>query len=163
MTTNKPECKTVGDCGELGISGLNMACGKKGYCENCSSDLDCNGVNAPIGKCIDNICSCLDNSTCSCEGNDPYGCGYDDKGKCICSDKNKGLAAIKKTGDQTEPEKQSQKSLFIILSSCLFLILIWVIFIVRFSKIKNIITLMRYLMYGVMVICLITIGFIYMI
>jgi hypothetical protein len=104
----------------------------------------------------------LDNSTCSCEGNDPYGCGYDDKGKCICSDKNKGLADIKNTGDQTEPEKQSQKSLFIILSSCLFLILIWVIFIVRFSKIKNRTTLMRYLMYGVMVICLLTIGFIYM-
>ena len=137
MTTNKPECKTVGDCGELGISGINMTCGKQGYCENCSSDSDCNGVNAPIGKCIDNICSCLSNADCSCQGNDPYGCDYDDKGNCICSDKNKGLADIRVSDDNQSHVNKNNHLLYIGIGLASFILISGLIlFFAKQSKIK---------------------------
>lgn len=149
----KPECSTVGDCGQLGIYGSDLICSKKGFCQNCSSDLDCNGVTAPDGKCIDNVCSCVNNTSCSCEGNDPYGCGYDRKGNCICSDKNKGLAALR----IYQGNKITLSTVYLYLSIGFFLILLWNIFIIRFSGITDQVKSAEYLKNGSLLIGLIVI------
>ena len=140
LFSHKPECTSVGDCGQLGIYGSNLTCSKKGFCQNCSVDTDCNGVDTPPGKCIDNVCSCLSNSDCSCEGNDPYGCGYDKKGKCTCSREHKGLAALKITPEKT-------KSMMLILGIGLVLILLWVGYIIKLSKFDED-KAKKYIMYG---------------
>ena len=140
LFSHKPDCTSVGDCGQLGIYGSNLTCSKKGFCQNCSVDTDCNGVDTPPGKCIDNVCSCLSNSDCSCEGNDPYGCGYDKKGKCTCSREHKGLAALKITPEKT-------KSMMLILGIGLVLILLWVGYIIKLSKFDEV-KAKKYIMYG---------------
>jgi len=140
LFSNKPECNSAGDCGELGIYGTNLTC-NKGFCQNCSVDTDCNGVDTPFGKCKDNICSCLSNSDCSCNGNDPYGCGYDNEGKCNCSMQNKGLAALK-----IIPEK-NKSSTMLILEIGFVLILLWVGYIIKLSKFDEV-KQKKYIMYG---------------
>ncbi len=138
-------CKSVGDCGQLGIFGTNLVCAKTG-CQNCSVDSDCNGVNNPPGKCINNLCSCVSNNDCSCEGNDPYGCGHDKKGKCNCSELNKGLAVIKIT-------KSEPVSILIILFIALFLILAWAVFVTKvIPKFKNLKDPKQYVIGGAVVI-----------
>lgn len=140
-------CGSVGDCGQLGIFGSNLVCAKTG-CQNCSVDSDCNGVNNPSGKCVNNLCSCLSNSDCSCEGNDPYGCGYDKKGKCVCSELNKGLAAMRIT-----PSKPV--NIFLILIIGLILVLAWSVYITKFTKLPEE-QAKKYVMYGSGVIILFT-------
>jgi hypothetical protein len=122
-------CTSTGDCGQLGIFGTDLVCVKTG-CQNCKIDTDCNGVNNPPGKCVDNLCSCVSDSDCSCEGNDPYGCGFDKNGKCTCSELHKGLATIK-----ISPSKPLNT--FYILGIGLLIILLWSIFIARFTKMNN--------------------------
>jgi|LakMenEpi03Aug12_release.lakeMendotaPanAssembly.Ray.scaffolds.fasta_scaffold00700_19 hypothetical protein len=140
LFANKPDCTSVGDCGQLGIYGSNLTCSKKGYCQNCSVDTDCNGVDTPPGKCVNNVCSCLANDDCSCEGNDPYGCGHDKKGKCTCSKEHKGLATIKMTPEKT-------KSMLLILGIGLLLIVAWITYILKFSKFSQV-KIKKYIMYG---------------
>lgn len=137
-------CASVGDCGQLGIFGSNLVCAKTG-CQNCSVESDCNGVNSPSGKCINNLCSCVSNEDCACEGNDPYGCGHD-KGKCVCSEKNKGLAAMRIT-------KSEPVSIIIILFIALFLILAWAVFVTKVvPKFKNLKDPKQYVIGGAVVI-----------
>jgi hypothetical protein len=124
-------CSTVGDCGELGIFGANLVCGKTG-CQNCSIDSDCNGINSPGGKCINGLCSCLSNDDCSCNGGDPYGCGKDDTGRCVCSESNKGLAMIKIANQSSK-----RVNISLILAISLILILGWSVFIVKFVKLPK--------------------------
>ena len=140
LFANKPDCGSVGDCGQLGIHGSNLTCSKKGYCENCSVDSDCNGVDTPPGKCVNNVCSCLTSSDCSCEGNDPYGCGYDKKGNCTCSKEHKGLAVLRIT-----PEKR--KNMLVILVIGLLLMLSWVVYVVKFSDFDED-KAKKYILYG---------------
>jgi hypothetical protein len=135
-----PPCGSAGDCGSIGIYGNNVTCNKKGNCQNCQDDFDCNGVTTPLGKCVNNVCSCLSNSDCSCEGNDPYGCGYDKKGNCTCSKEHKALAAIKIT-----PEKA--KSMFLILGVGLLGIIGWSTYIIKFSNFEEV-KANKYLTYG---------------
>ena len=140
-------CASVGDCGQLGIFGSNLVCAKTG-CQNCSVDSDCNGVNNPPGKCINNLCSCSSNSDCSCEGNDPYGCGHDKKGKCVCSEANKGLAAMRITSSK-------KFNIFLILMIGLALILAWAVFITKVKKLPEE-QGKKYVMYGSGVIAVLT-------
>jgi len=119
---HNPPCGSIGDCGQLGIYGNNLVCSKKGFCENCSVDTDCNGVTSPLGKCVNNVCSCLTNNDCSCEGNDPYGCGYDNKGNCVCSKENKGLAALR-----MPTEKGTQRTLWTLIIGFVLILLIFFI------------------------------------
>jgi hypothetical protein len=123
-------CSSVGDCGELGIFGAKLVCGKSG-CQNCSVDSDCNGINSPRGNCVNGICSCQTNDDCVCEGSDPYGCGHDDKGKCVCSE-SKGLAMIKIAN-----QASNQVNIFLVLSIGLILILAWSVFTVKFAKLPK--------------------------
>lgn len=132
---NNPQCSNIGDCGQLGIYGSNLVCTKTGYCQNCQSDLDCNGVDTPVGKCINNVCSCVNDNDCSCEGNDPYGCGQDDNAKCGCSPKYKGLSDINFVS--------SSKNLYFIIGICLLLMIFWTIYVLRFSKLNK-----KFLIYG---------------
>ena len=141
-------CSSVGDCGQLGIFGTNLVCSQS-KCQNCTQDLDCNGVNNPPGKCLNNVCSCVSNSDCSCEGNDPYGCGHDEEGKCVCSEKNKGLAAIKIVSSKPA-------NIFLILMVGLILILGWAVFITKVKKLPEA-QAKKYVMYGSGVISILTI------
>ena len=149
LFSHKPPCTSVGDCGQLGIYGSDLTCSKKGFCENCMVDTDCNGVDTPPGKCVDNVCSCLTNSDCSCEGNDPYGCGYDKKGNCTCSKDHKGLAALKITPEKT-------KSMMLILGIGLIMILLWIGYIIKFSNFDEV-KAKKYIMYGCVSIFILTV------
>lgn len=119
MGTLNPQCSNVGDCGEIGIYGSNLVCSKGGFCQNCQTDLECNGVDNPSGKCINNVCTCVQDSDCSCEGNDPYSCGQNNDENCVCSPKYRGLSDLKGLYDKPKTKTKSYVFIFFLLILCL--------------------------------------------